>query len=83
MIMSPNWVICGPAQSPALVTGHRTRSIFDRYSIVGGRQIQDAAGRLGKRLKRSLDTILGTVDAAEAEEDDAGRREERDKPLDE
>jgi len=34
------------------ITGHKTRSIFYRYSIVGGQEIQDAAAKLEDRLKK-------------------------------
>lgn len=54
------------------ITGHKTRSIFERYSIVGGQEIQDAAAKLEKRLKRSLGIILGTVEAGETKEDPNG-----------
>jgi hypothetical protein len=63
------------------ITGHKTRSIFDRYSIVGGQKIQDAAAKLEKRLKSSLGTILGTVDEKGVKEDEDGQDDNGGKPL--
>ena len=51
------------------ITGHKTRSIFDRYSIVGGQEIQDAATKLEDRLKKNLGTILGTIGHPEVKKD--------------
>jgi len=36
------------------ISGHRTRSVFDRYSNVGGRELADAAQKMEDRLKQSL-----------------------------
>jgi hypothetical protein len=63
------------------ITGHKTRSIFDRYSIVGGQEVQDAAAKLEKRFKSSLGTILGTVDGKGAKEDEDGQDDGGGKPL--
>ena len=43
------------------ISGHRTRAIFDRYDIVGARELQDAAVKLEQRLCKSLGTISGTI----------------------
>ena len=58
------------------ISGHRTRSVFDRYSIVGGRDIRDAAEKMAVRLRSSLGTLPGTgkltgtpVDPAESRKD--------------
>ena len=48
------------------ISGHRSRSVFDRYSIVGARDIRDAAEKMEGRLRSSLaalpgaGTLLGT-----------------------
>lgn len=41
------------------ISGRRTRSVLDRYSIVAGRDLRDAAEKMEQRLKASLGTILG------------------------
>jgi integrase len=67
-----NMRMAGVAENVAMqITGHKTRSIFDRYSIVGGQEIQDAAAKLEKRLKSSLGTILGN---SRRKRDQRGRR---------
>jgi len=43
------------------ISGHRTRAIFDRYDIVGVRELQDAAAKLEQRLCKSMGTITGTI----------------------
>jgi integrase len=63
------------------ITGHKTRSIFDRYSIVGGEEIQDAAAKLEERLKTSLGTILGTVDSTKAKKETGDKKDDGGKPL--
>jgi len=54
------------------ITGHKTRSIFYRYSIVGGQEIQDAAAKLEDRLKKNLGTILGTIGYPEVKKEGDG-----------
>lgn len=57
-----NMRLAGVAENVAMtISGHRTRAVFDRYSIVGARDIQQAAEKLDERMKQSLGTILGTV----------------------
>jgi integrase len=70
-----------PKNVAVQITGHKTRSIFDRYSIVGGQEVQDAAAKLEKRFKSSLGTILGTVDGKGAKEDEDGQDDGGGKPL--
>jgi len=56
-----NMRLAGIPENVAMeISGHRTRSVFDRYSIVGARDIQDAAKKMEERLATSLGTILGT-----------------------
>ncbi len=43
------------------ISGHRTRAIFDRYDIVGVRELNEAAAKLETRLNQSLGTVLGTI----------------------
>ena len=48
------------------ISGHRTRSVFDRYDIVSSRDSAEAAMKMEERLDKSLGTILGTVGGMEA-----------------
>jgi hypothetical protein len=48
------------------ISGHRTRSVFDRYSIVGARELADAAQKMEQRLNQSLGTISGTIAKSES-----------------
>ena len=65
-----------PENVAVQVAGHETRSILDRYSIVGAQEIQEAAAKLEKRLKTSVGTILGTVasDAEKLDHESKGKR---------
>ncbi len=42
------------------ISGHKTRAVFDRYDIVSGKDLADAAGKMERRLNDSLGTISGT-----------------------
>lgn len=57
-----NMRLAGVPENVAMeISGHRTRSIFDRYSIVGARDLRDAAERMERRFREATGTILGTV----------------------
>jgi hypothetical protein len=60
---------------------HLLEQKFDRYSIVGGQEIKDAAAKMEKRFRSSLGTILGTVDPTEPKEDDGDKTDDGGKPL--
>jgi integrase len=61
-----NMRLAGLAENVAMqISGHRTRAIFDRYDIVGIRELNEAAAKLEIRLNQSLGTVLGTVAASE------------------
>jgi integrase len=61
-----NMRLAGLAESVAMqISGHRTRAIFDRYDIVGIRELNEAAAKLENRLQKSLGTVLGTVAPSE------------------
>jgi hypothetical protein len=48
------------------MTGHKTRAVFERYTIVSEGDLNDAA--------RKLDTLAGTVTGTIAAENAAGAR---------
>ena len=63
-----NMRLAGIAENVAMeISGHRTRSVFDRYSIVGARELADAARKMEQRLNQSLGTISGTVAKSETD----------------
>jgi integrase len=57
-----NMRLAGVEESVAMkISGHRTRAVFDRYDIVGPRDIREAAAKMERRLSESLGTISGTI----------------------
>ena len=66
-----NMRLAGIPENVAMeISGHRTRAVFDRYSIIGARELADAAQKMEQRLAESLGTITGTI--AESEPHSAG-----------
>jgi integrase len=47
-------------------SGHKTRSVFDRYNIVAERDLHDAARRLETHLSSLHQQVLGTVEPENA-----------------
>jgi hypothetical protein len=39
------------------MTGHKTRSVFDRYNIVGGSDLKDAARKLDEAAQNAAGTV--------------------------
>ncbi len=45
------------------ISGHKTRSVFDRYNIVAERNLHEAARRLESHLSDPDGHNLGTIEA--------------------
>ena len=55
-----NMRLAGVQENVAMqISGHRTRSVFDRYDIVSNRDLFDAAAKMEARLGQFTGTIYG------------------------
>ena len=44
------------------ISGHKTRSVFDRYNITSEEDLREAAHRLGDYIQQKKRTLSGTLD---------------------
>jgi hypothetical protein len=77
----PRWAD-GVAENVAMkISGHQTRAVFDRYDIISGKDLIDAAAKMEDRLNQRMGTIPGTLTQNDSEQDELLKRRTAEKEL--
>ena len=72
-----NMVRAGVPEKVAMaISGHKTRSVFDRYNIVNERDLEKAARSLSAYFEQQTDTLAGTLAELRGESSGIANREQ-------